>query len=100
MNVQQYPQFHELNFEMKDELTQALWKKNNGISELTFANLYLFRDTYKYMVTKIDDDRYIYSGRKGNESQGAVFKRGCPDGPGFCNTTQERPVQPILYSCY
>lgn len=38
-----------------------------GISEFTFANLYLFRQTHNYRIAQLDNGLYIIMGRDGEE---------------------------------
>ncbi len=54
MNIPEYPYFVPISFDMKNEIDFYLQKLPDGISELTFLNLYLFRETYKYKIAKTD----------------------------------------------
>ena len=38
-----------------------------GISEFTFANIYLFRETHNYRISQLKDGLYIITGRDGEE---------------------------------
>jgi hypothetical protein len=52
MPIPCYPDFAPLDFEMKDELFGELFNSPDGISEFTFAGLYLFRGRYGYRVCR------------------------------------------------
>lgn len=54
-SIPQYPLFFPINMEMKEALDHLLSKLNDGLSEFTFLNLYLFRRTYGYTVSKYKD---------------------------------------------
>ncbi|UTY32027.1 DUF2156 domain-containing protein [Treponema putidum] len=55
MNVPQYPEFAPISLEMQSEMEFYLKRLPDGISELTFLNLYFFRHNYKYQVSKTDN---------------------------------------------
>lgn len=48
-----YPETAAITLSMKDELRKRFQPLNHCISELTFAGLYLFRDTYSYRIGNI-----------------------------------------------
>ena len=52
---------------MRQELHSRLIQVKQGISEFTFANLYLFRDTYDYKAALLPDGQPVISGVKNNE---------------------------------
>lgn len=54
MNIPTYPEFAPISFDMKNEIEFYLRNLPDGISELTFMNFYLFKETYKYQVAKTD----------------------------------------------
>jgi hypothetical protein len=52
MQIPCYPEFAPLVFQMKDTLFQELFDTPDGVSEFSFANLYLFRSRYQYRVSR------------------------------------------------
>jgi len=48
--------------ELKNEMHPKLSLTPDGVSEFTFADLYLFRKQYEYQVSKIEDKTFIISG--------------------------------------
>lgn len=64
-----YPKFAGLNREARDFLQPALKALEPEVSELTFANLYLFRKAHGYMLSALPDGSPVISG----EDDGAAF---------------------------
>ena len=64
MFVQSYPNLQHLTLEMREELYSGLYILKDGISEFTFANLYLFRETYQYKIARLPDSHIVISGEK------------------------------------
>jgi len=62
-----YPDFLPIELSMKKEFHPALNLLEDGISEFTFAGLYLFRNTYHYEVAKLPDRGFIIRGIKNGE---------------------------------
>jgi hypothetical protein len=63
MSVPCYPGFVPLNFELKEILHPRLSLTSDGVSEFTFSGLYLFRDKYKYRISRDDPESgFIISG--------------------------------------
>ena len=58
-----YPQTTELALIQRHTLHPLFQKLPDGISEFTFANLYLFRKTHNYRVTRMDSDPIIFLGK-------------------------------------
>jgi hypothetical protein len=63
MAIPRYPDFAPITLEMQSELHPALSVIEDGISEYTFANLYLFRKTYDYHLSRVGD-LVVISGHK------------------------------------
>jgi hypothetical protein len=57
-----FPEFIPLTMELKSEMHPKLSLTPDGVSEFTFADLYLFRRRYNYRVSKIEDKTFILSG--------------------------------------
>ena len=51
-----YPRSSPLTIQLRPLLHPLLQQLSEGISEFTFANLYLFRNTHNYSVTTLGDD--------------------------------------------
>ncbi len=60
--IPHYPNDDELHLGMRTFLHPLFQKLPEGISEFTFANLYLFRDTHKYRISMLDDGLLLISG--------------------------------------
>ena len=64
MEIPIYPQTAPIAFSMRDALHPRLSLLPDGVSEFTFAGLYLFRRTYDYHLSRLPDERLLISGRK------------------------------------
>lgn len=64
MNIPNYPQFEPISLDMRPVLHPRLSMLKDGISEFTFAGLYLFRNTYRYQVSWLPNDTAVISGEK------------------------------------
>jgi hypothetical protein len=83
----QYPDFVPINFDLKDELRRLLLRASDGISEYTFANLYLFRARYEYLVSCAE-----------GENGEALIISGRRDGKKFFATPCKAPATEVLRS--
>ena len=52
--IPRYPDFVPLSLDIKDELHPRLSLTYDGVSEFTFAGLYLFRERYNYKISLCD----------------------------------------------
>lgn len=86
MTIPEYPQFAPIDLEMRDELYPRLNLLKDGISEFTFSNLFLFRHTYQYKVSRIPNQTVVVSGVKNGE---AFFLVPC--------AVPERPILEDLF---
>jgi hypothetical protein len=57
-----FPDFVPLTIELKTEMHPKLSLTPDGVSEYTFADLYLFRKRYNYQVSRVEDRTFILSG--------------------------------------
>ncbi|MFQ3619309.1 MAG: phosphatidylglycerol lysyltransferase domain-containing protein [Spirochaetales bacterium] len=64
MNIPEYPEFAPLDLSMRLVLHPRLSMLKDGISEFTFAGLYLFRHTYKYRISWLPNQTAVISGEK------------------------------------
>lgn len=78
MDIPNYPDFTDLQMEMRDPLNSVFKDLPEGISEFTFANLYLFRRTYSYKICSYKDMTCLISGIKNGEKF-LLFSCGFPD---------------------
>jgi hypothetical protein len=62
-----YPQTADIALIQRHTLHPLFQRLPDGISELTFANLYLFRKTHAYQVTRINSDLIIFLGKDGHK---------------------------------
>ena len=65
MSIPEYPEFAPISLDMQSEMEFYLKRLPDGISELTFLNLYLFRHNYKYQVAKTEKLLIIIGEDKG-----------------------------------
>ncbi|MDR0568582.1 MAG: phosphatidylglycerol lysyltransferase domain-containing protein [Spirochaetaceae bacterium] len=63
MSIPCYPEFEPIALALKPDIQPLLYRLTDGVSEYTFANLYLFRKRYQYRVS-IDGDCLIIAGNR------------------------------------
>ena len=80
MAIPAYPETAPISLEMQSELHPALSVIEDGISEFTFANLYLFRKSYDYHLSRIGD-LVVVSGKKDGK-RFVMMPCGLPDDNG------------------
>ncbi len=78
MQITNYPEFKALSLDMRDQVHNRLFQLTDGISEFTFANLYLFRNTYNYQIAELPGNKFILKGTKNNKTF-ALLPEGLPD---------------------
>ena len=61
--IKEYPEYSAIGLDQRGELHPRFQRLAEGISELTFAGIYLFRDRHQYRVSRIDGDVFVISGR-------------------------------------
>jgi hypothetical protein len=64
MLIPEFPEFVPISYELRKEMHPQLPMTVDGVSEFTFANLYLFRRRYSYSVSRVQDKTFIISGRE------------------------------------
>ncbi|MDR2470557.1 MAG: phosphatidylglycerol lysyltransferase domain-containing protein [Treponema sp.] len=62
MLIPEFPDFVPISYELRTEMHPQLPMTPDGVSEYTFANLFLFRRRYRYRVSRIQDKTLIISG--------------------------------------
>ncbi|MDR3114045.1 MAG: phosphatidylglycerol lysyltransferase domain-containing protein [Treponema sp.] len=65
MSIPCYPEFVPISFALQAELQGRLFPIPDGVSEYTFANLYLFRKRYKYRIALHENSLIISGEREG-----------------------------------
>ncbi len=68
MKIPEYPAFEPISLDMRDELYPALNMIEDGISEFTFSNLYLFRRTYGYRLSRLAGRTFVIEGSRDGKS--------------------------------
>lgn len=68
MPIPSYPEFAPISLEMRDEFYPSLNLLSDGISEFSFSNLYLFRNSYGYRVSRIPGKTFVVEGTKKGQS--------------------------------
>ena len=61
--IERYPASSELTLHMRPALHRLFQQLPDGISEFTFANLYLFRAAHNYRIAQLDDNLLVITGR-------------------------------------
>ena len=75
MAVPSYPEFAFLSLEHKSDMHPQLSLTPDGVSEFTFAGLYLFRKRYQYRVSWLDGKTFIISGTQPPKNPGDKEKK-------------------------
>ncbi len=63
--VSLYPNFDKIEIDFRPELHNLFQQLSAGISEFTFANLFLFRETHHYRISKLEENSYLIIGKDG-----------------------------------
>ena len=61
--IAEYPNFSELSLELRSVLHPRFQSLPDGISEFTFANIYLFRHTHNYRVSRLSEGLFVIVGQ-------------------------------------
>ena len=82
MPIPCYPAFTPLDLELRDSLHPGLFLISDGVSEFTFSGLYLFRNRYKYRISRGGQNGgFIISGEQpageGTEQGKTFFMTPC-----------------------
>ncbi len=64
MGIPLFPEWAPITIDMRSELHPGMSLLPDGVSEFTFAGLYLFRRTYNYHVSYLPGDKLAISGHK------------------------------------
>ena len=63
MPIPDYPEFTALSLDLRPELHPRFQQLPDGVSEFTFANLYLFRGDHQYRIIRLPEDLILITGR-------------------------------------
>lgn len=66
--INNYPDFVDIAMDMRDELHPKFQGLAEGISEFTFAGIYLFRHKHKYRLARLDEELFVISGKDGDDN--------------------------------
>lgn len=80
MPIPHWPVLAPVTLDMRDELHPLFQKLAEGISALSFANVYLFRHGHDTAVTRLDDERYLLTGHDEDRSW-FLLPFGLPEAP-------------------
>lgn len=78
MIIPTYPKTAPISLEMHPELHPLFYNLESGISEYTFSGIYLFRDKYKYELTRLDNGDIAIFGEEDNKNF-CMLPFGFPD---------------------
>ena len=95
MTIPCYPDFIPLNINLKDSLHPRLSLTPDGVSEFTFSSLYLFRNKYKYSISRNGRD-----GEGGFIISGEQSAQGAERGRTFFMTPCRAPDMQTLESLF
>ena len=62
-DIPQYPETCILTLDLRPDLHEKLRLLSEGVSEFTFANLYLFRDRHNYRLSLLPEGLFVILGR-------------------------------------
>jgi hypothetical protein len=65
--IAHYPEISEISTDLRPLLHPKFKALADGISEFTFAGLYLFRRTHHYRISQLANDLFVVMGRDGGE---------------------------------
>ncbi|MDR0707684.1 MAG: phosphatidylglycerol lysyltransferase domain-containing protein [Treponema sp.] len=102
MQLPCYPDFAPLVLDMRAEIQPLLARLPDGVSEFTFANLYLFRKRYAYHLCLAQDADKTGGHAASADAPGgnAIIISGERDGKKFFETPSLMPPKEILLSLF
>lgn len=68
--IPDYPEFSNLSIDLRREIHPFFRNLKYGISEFTFANIYLFRNAHNYRITRLKDALFLIIG---SDNGGSFF---------------------------
>lgn len=76
--IAEYPDSSEVSIDMRPVLHPKFQALADGISEFTFANIYLFRRAHNYRISRLENGLFFITGRD-NEKPFFMLPFGLPD---------------------
>jgi hypothetical protein len=76
--IAEYPDSSEVSIDMRPVLHPKFQVLADGISEFTFANIYLFHRTHNYRISRLEDGLFVITGRD-KENPFFMLPFGLPD---------------------
>jgi hypothetical protein len=76
--IAEYPDSAEVSIDMRSFLHPKFQTLTDGISEFTFANIYLFRQTHNYRISQLENGLFVITGRD-DENPFFMMPFGLPD---------------------
>jgi hypothetical protein len=61
--IEEYPEFSPLSLEQRPVLHPRFQGLTDGMSELTFAGIYLFREAHHYQISRVGEEVVVIAGR-------------------------------------
>ncbi len=68
--IADYPEFYEITLDLRSILHPMFREIKEGISEFSFANIYLFRETHNYRISRLNEKLLVISG---TDKEGSFF---------------------------
>ena len=101
MAIPSFPEFTPISLDLKSEMHPKLSLAPDGVSEFTFAGLYLFRHRYQYRISRLEDKTLIISGIQpphvqSHAPEGVTGELPLPPPPKFFMTPCAVPGRGIL----
>ena len=78
VTIPEYPDSAEISIEMRPILHSKFKALAEGISEFTFANIYLFRRTHNYRISMLENGLFVITGHD-NDNPFFMLPFGLPD---------------------
>jgi hypothetical protein len=78
VTIPKYPDSAEVSVDMRPMLHPKFQALVGGISEFTFANIYLFRRTHNYKISQLENGLFVITGRD-KENPFFMLPFGLPD---------------------
>jgi hypothetical protein len=78
VTIPEYPDSIEVSIDMRPVLHPKFQALTDGISEFSFANIYLFRHTHNYRISRLGNGLFVITGRD-NEKPFFMLPFGLPD---------------------
>jgi len=66
VSITRYPEFSEIYMNLRSLLHPLFMKLNDGVSEFSFASIYLFRKAHDYRISQLDEGDFVITGVDGN----------------------------------